>query len=239
MAATYRRPPPEALETVPTIELLTELKRRHGVLSRPPSRLALLGPPCVGKWTQAANIRRAYGLCQISAADVAAASSSGTRRRGSSDDNTVATMMELLERPQCSRGFVLEGLPATVAQAEKLQDALTKRGAPLHGALFLDAPDEMLLERCQGELLHEATGRQYHEQHKPPLEEGLDDFSGDKLIRSPFDEKTVKQDIEKHNESCRPLEAFFESLGIARKVSAAGSIEEVGSACVKEVVQTR
>merc|ERR1719166_932603 len=129
---------PEDLETLPTAELLNELKRRHQLLSRPPARVAVLGPPCAGKRTQAEALRRAYGICRVSGSDLLAADG-----EGSPDDRAVSALMTLLSRPQCRRGFVLEGFPTTVAQAKTLQETFERAGKePLGHAIFLEAPEE-------------------------------------------------------------------------------------------------
>merc|ERR1719188_573527 len=94
---------PEDLEGVPTIELLNELKRRQSVLSRPSTRVALLGPPCVGKRTQAEAFRRAFGVCRVSGADLLAAAEEGAPSAPAplSDELAVGTLAKLLDRPQC------------------------------------------------------------------------------------------------------------------------------------------
>ncbi|CAJ1331285.1 unnamed protein product [Effrenium voratum] len=145
---------PEDLETVPTAELITELKRRHHLLSRKPANLAVFGPPCVGKHTQSDALRRAFGICRISGRELL-----GSEGTGSLDERALASLAALLERPECRRGFVLDGFPRTLPQASRLQEELAKQNKTLDAAIFLEAPEDVLMERCQGRLVHEASGR--------------------------------------------------------------------------------
>ncbi|CAK9086294.1 unnamed protein product [Durusdinium trenchii] len=221
---------PEDLETVPTAELITELRRRHDLLNRKPANVAVLGPPCAGKDTQADALRRAFGLCRISGKDLLGDSGA------SSDEQAVSKLAELLERPQCRRGFVLDGFPRTVAQAARLEEELSKRKKGLDTAIFLDAPKDILLERCQGRLLHEASGRLYHDSHRTPLEKGVDDFTGDPLIRPSFQESKLKEDLERHQKDSTLLRQFFSKKGCyVGEVDATKRAEEVGSACIESV----
>eukprot|EP00440_Ansanella_granifera_P053921 gb/GFBE01058457.1/.p1 GENE.gb/GFBE01058457.1/~~gb/GFBE01058457.1/.p1 ORF type:complete len:235 (+),score=40.64 gb/GFBE01058457.1/:1-705(+) len=227
---------PEELEGVPTIELINELKRRHHLLNRKPAHVALIGPPCVGKHTQSDALRRAFGVCRISASELLGGSAASG---GSADERAMGRLGELLDRPQCRRGFVLEGFPATVPQASRLQEELERRGTPLDAAVFLEAPEEALLERCRGRLFHPASGRLYHDQHRPPIDEGLDDYSGDALVRPPHEEDKFRKDYGRFQQDSPMLRQFFEKKGIVRAVDASGSMEQVGAACVDSVTQPK
>eukprot|EP00747_Dinoflagellata_sp_TGD_P179235 gnl/TRDRNA2_/TRDRNA2_29721_c0_seq1.p1 gnl/TRDRNA2_/TRDRNA2_29721_c0~~gnl/TRDRNA2_/TRDRNA2_29721_c0_seq1.p1 ORF type:complete len:250 (+),score=50.90 gnl/TRDRNA2_/TRDRNA2_29721_c0_seq1:42-752(+) len=218
---------PEIIEGIPTIELLTELKRRHQVLSRPPTRVAMLGPPCVGRQTQADAFRRAFGVCKISSADLfrpPAEDATGTK-----DDQAMAALTTLLKRPQCRRGFVLEGFPSTVVQADRLQKLLEEQKLPLQHAVFLDAPEEALLGRCKGRMVHEASGRRYHDEFKPPHEDGVDDFTGEKLVRPPVEDEKFREKLEKYKHDADLLRTFYDRSGMTRSVSAAAGTEEVAA----------
>lgn len=144
MGGPAGRVSPEDLESVPTAELITELKRRHQLLNRPPKNVAVLGPPCAGKRSQADALRRAFGLCRLSLRQVEADGDAvplGRRAHGlgipskSDEDGSIVIrfssifihverhessrgkLKESLQRPECRRGFVLDGFPRTVAQA--------------------------------------------------------------------------------------------------------------------------
>eukprot|EP00928_Gymnodinium_smaydae_P011171 TRINITY_DN14152_c1_g6_i1.p2 TRINITY_DN14152_c1_g6~~TRINITY_DN14152_c1_g6_i1.p2 ORF type:complete len:268 (+),score=69.59 TRINITY_DN14152_c1_g6_i1:40-804(+) len=224
---------PEDLESLPTSSLLAELRRRHEVLGAPPTRLALLGPPCAGKRTQAEALRRALGVCRITGDDLqrisAAAAAEGGGAQLTADERAVAAVESMLARPQCRRGFVLEGFPQTVAQAARLKEVLDKRGAPLEHAVFLEAPEDQLHERCSGRLRHEASGRQYHERFRPPAEAGIDDYTGEKLSRPCYDATEVGKRLQEYASSSSLLRTFFDRERLTRPIGVAGtaSAEEV------------
>lgn len=224
---------PEDIEGVPTMELLNELKRRHSLLSRPPAHVAVLGPPGVGKRTQSEGLRRNWGICRISQVDLAE-SVAGSASGSSSDEASMEALGSLLDRPQCRRGFVLQGFPSTVAQATRMNEVLEKRNTPLQHTIFLDAPEEVLLARSEGRLVHTATGRLYHDQFKPPLQDGADDFTGEPLERPPRDEAKVREACARYKDSGSDaglLREFYKRAGLAREVAAAGSMDEVGASC--------
>lgn len=229
MGGPAGRVSPEDLETVPTAELLSELKRRHQLLSRTPANVAVLGPPCVGKHTQADALRRAFGVCRISAQELMSASSS--------DEEAVSTLGTLLQRNECRRGFVLDGFPTTVAQAARLDEELAKQNKSLDAAIFLDAPEDVLVERCQGRLLHEASGRLYHDAHRIPLEKGVDDFTGNPLVRPPFEESKFKAQVERYQKDSKLLRQFFSKRPVmsVRDVDATKTIDQVSAACLEPI----
>jgi len=218
---------PEDLEGVSTAELLTELKRRHHVLSRPPARIALLGPPCVGKSTQAEAFRRGFGVCRISADEVlkAAAESKGA----SNDEKVVSVFTDMIKQPQCRRGFVVEGLPQSVPQAQRLQEALEQRGTPLMHTVFFDAAEDVLLERCAGRWVHEPSGRLYHEQTKPPGQEGLDDFTDEKLTPLKMPDEEFRKQADIFRKSSANLREFFSRSGLLKDIDANLSADQVAS----------
>mmetsp|Transcript_41200 Transcript_41200/g.62243 ORF Transcript_41200/g.62243 Transcript_41200/m.62243 type:complete len:236 (-) Transcript_41200:80-787(-) len=218
---------PEALETVPTSELLNELKRRHTLLSKANAYTALIGPPCVGKRTQAEALRRTYGICRISGEDLLAA--------GKSDDAAISKLMELLERPVCRRGYVLEGFPQTAMQAKRLEEVLAKNDRPpLQEAIFMDAPDELLMERCKGKIVHEASGRIYHEQFKPPADGVKDDFTGEPLTQVPFAEAKFGDSCSKFRENVDLLKQYFSKTKVRTHIVDASAGGDVISGAIGE-----
>eukprot|EP00406_Dinophysis_acuminata_P065657 CAMPEP_0179271786 /NCGR_PEP_ID=MMETSP0797-20121207/32161_1 /TAXON_ID=47934 /ORGANISM="Dinophysis acuminata, Strain DAEP01" /LENGTH=237 /DNA_ID=CAMNT_0020980161 /DNA_START=56 /DNA_END=769 /DNA_ORIENTATION=+ len=233
---TWGRPlAPEELESIPTIELLSELKRRHHLLERQGARVAVLGPPCIGKRTQAEAFRRGFGICRISAADLLKQPEGGDQPAGSTDERAVSNLMAMLDQPQCRRGFVLEGFPSTVPQAQRLQEALGERNTALDGAVFLDAPEASLLERCRGRLFHGASGRIYHDKFKPPADDGVDDFTGDALARPPHTEEKFRQDCGTYQEGSGLLREFYKRAGLTREIDAAGPADDVAKACAEAI----
>eukprot|EP00933_Yihiella_yeosuensis_P080907 TRINITY_DN94420_c0_g1_i1.p1 TRINITY_DN94420_c0_g1~~TRINITY_DN94420_c0_g1_i1.p1 ORF type:complete len:244 (+),score=61.59 TRINITY_DN94420_c0_g1_i1:101-832(+) len=235
--AQGRRVAPEDLENVATIELLTELKRRHHLLGRPAAHVAVLGPPCVGKYSQAEALRRAFGTCRVSWADLIGGSQKDATSSNAAEDKAMNNLAEILDQPQCRRGFVLEGFPSTVVQAARLQQELEKRKTPLDAALFLEAPEESLLERCRGRLFHPSSGRLYHDTQKPPMEDGLDDYTREALVRPPHDKEKFKKEFERFSQDGALLKEFFKRKGVDSTIDASGSSESVGTACVDAVEQ--
>lgn len=219
--------PPEDIENIPTVELLNELKRRHAVLSRPPIRAAIVGPPCIGKRTQADAFRRAFGVCHVRAADIFRESGQASSDSGSADDRALTALSRFIDRPQCRRGFILEGFPSTAAQADGMQTKLQEMGVPLEHAFFLEASQDALQDRCRGRSMHERSGRRYHDEFKPPMDSNVDDYTGDPLVRKPFDEEQFTKDYGKHCESVEHLKEFFKRAGIARDIDAAGTMGSV------------
>eukprot|EP00933_Yihiella_yeosuensis_P001747 TRINITY_DN10291_c0_g1_i1.p1 TRINITY_DN10291_c0_g1~~TRINITY_DN10291_c0_g1_i1.p1 ORF type:complete len:243 (-),score=54.82 TRINITY_DN10291_c0_g1_i1:71-799(-) len=234
--AQGKRVSPEELENVATIELLTELKRRHHLLGRPAAHVAVLGPPCVGKYTQAEALRRAFGSCRVSWTDLVGSSGKDSMSNAA-EDKAMSSLAEALDRPQCRRGFVLEGFPSTVVQASRLQQELEKRKTPLDAAVFLEAPQESLLDRCRGRLFHPSSGRLYHDTQKPPMEDGIDDYTREALVRPPVDEEKFKKDLERYSQDSGLLKEFFRRKGIDSTIDASGSPDSVGNACVDAVEQ--
>mmetsp|Transcript_9402 Transcript_9402/g.22427 ORF Transcript_9402/g.22427 Transcript_9402/m.22427 type:complete len:236 (+) Transcript_9402:39-746(+) len=225
---------PDDLETASTAELISELKRRHHVLNRKPANVAVVGPPCIGKHTQSDAIRRAFGICRITAQELRGSSSSG-----SSDDRTMSALSELIARPQCRRGFVLDGFPRTVPQASRLSEELAKQDKALDAVLFLDAPEDVLLERCQGRMVHPASGRLYHDQHRVPFEKDVDDFTGEPLNRPEFQESKFKEEVQRYQKDASLLRQYFVRAGILRDVDASAGLEQVGTSCIESVSQPK
>eukprot|EP00929_Paragymnodinium_shiwhaense_P070611 TRINITY_DN35759_c0_g1_i1.p1 TRINITY_DN35759_c0_g1~~TRINITY_DN35759_c0_g1_i1.p1 ORF type:complete len:255 (-),score=74.11 TRINITY_DN35759_c0_g1_i1:76-840(-) len=228
--------PPEDLEKLPTQALLDELRRRHEVLSNPPVRFALLGLPCVGKRTQAEALRRNFSVCRIPAEDIWAAvaeaqvaestaasstgSSSPTRQELSVDDRAVTAVLALMKRPQCRRGFVLEGFPSTAKQAELLGEALTEHKAPLNHAIFLESGQEEAMQRCSGRRVHEASGRLYHEEFRKPAKAGLDDVTGEPVVPVDLPPETLRKAFSTFADNSGSLREWYEKAGLARSVDA-------------------
>eukprot|EP00746_Dinoflagellata_sp_MGD_P149102 gnl/MRDRNA2_/MRDRNA2_81177_c0_seq1.p1 gnl/MRDRNA2_/MRDRNA2_81177_c0~~gnl/MRDRNA2_/MRDRNA2_81177_c0_seq1.p1 ORF type:complete len:236 (-),score=41.38 gnl/MRDRNA2_/MRDRNA2_81177_c0_seq1:236-943(-) len=221
---------PEELGGVPTLELLNELKRRHNVLSRPPLRAALVGPPCAGKHTQAELLRRDFGACHISAAELFGGSNA------SGDAGALQVLEAKLEEPRCRRGFVLEGFPTTVAQADGLQTFLGKIGRPLEHVVLIDAELDTLTERCKHRLVHQASGRRYNTKFAPPQTEGIDDFTGESLSASPYNEAEFSAQLQKSKQDTGMLRQWFDKIGIVRPIDGKGEPSAVGKRIMDAVL---
>src|SRR4030088_1273114 len=168
-------------------------------------RLILLGPPGAGKGTQAGFITQAYGIPQISTRDmlraaIAAGSPVGLAAKtvmdsGSlvSDDIIIALVKERLKAPDCAKGYLFDGFPRTIPQAEAMKAA----NVALDYVLEIDVPDDEIILRMSGRRVHPGSGRSYHVKFNPPKAEGRDDLTGEALVQREDDrEETVQKRLE-------------------------------------------
>ena len=207
-------------------------------------RLILLGAPGAGKGTQAAFICQKYGIPQISTGDmlraaVKAGSPLGLAARkvmdsGAlvSDDIIIGLVKERIALPDCAKGFLFDGFPRTIPQA----DAMKAAGVKLDYVLEIDVPFEAIVERMSGRRSHPASGRTYHVKFNPPKVEGKDDVTGEPLIQRDDDkEETVKKRLEVYADQTRPLVEYYSRWAKAdpqnapryRAISGTGSVEEI------------
>ena len=207
-------------------------------------RLILLGPPGAGKGTQANFIREKFGIPQISTGDMLrAAVKAGTPLGVAakkvmdagqlvSDDIIIGLVRERLKAPDCAKGYLFDGFPRTIPQAEAMKHA----GVPIEYVLEIDVPDDDIVSRMGGRRVHPASGRSYHVKFNPPKIEGRDDVTGEPLILRDDDrEETVKKRLEVYHAQTRPLVDYYgrwAGCGDARapklrKISGQGSVEEI------------
>ena len=207
-------------------------------------RLILLGAPGAGKGTQAANICARYSIPQISTGDMLrAAVKAGTplglqakavMDAGSlvSDDIIIGLVKDRLLQPDCAKGFLFDGFPRTLAQA----DALKAAGIAIDYVVDFDVPDEDIVKRLSGRRVHPGSGRVYHVHHNPPKVAGKDDVTGDDLVQRDDDrEETVRKRLEVYHAQTRPLVDYYaawERTGEAlapklRRISGVGAVDEV------------
>ena len=183
-------------------------------------RLILLGPPGAGKGTQAAQICQRYGIPQVSTGDMLrAAIRAGTplglaakkiMDAGNlvSDDIVIGLVKERITEPDCERGFLFDGFPRTIPQAE----ALRRSGVRLDMVMEIDVPDEVIIERMAGRRVHVASGRTYHVRYNPPKVEGRDDVTGEALIQRDDDrEGTVRKRLQVYHRQTQPLVEFYKT----------------------------
>jgi len=209
-------------------------------------RLILLGAPGAGKGTQAAFICQKFGIPQISTGDmlraaVKAGSPLGVAAKKVmdagglvSDDIIIGLVKERIAQPDCAKGFLFDGFPRTIPQA----DAMKAAGVKLDFVLEIDVPDASIIERISGRRVHPASGRSYHLKFNPPKTAGRDDVTGDELIQRDDDkEETVKKRLEVYQKQTRPLVDYYSQWAAAgdaaapqyRKISGTGSVEEITS----------
>jgi adenylate kinase len=201
-------------------------------------RLILLGPPGAGKGTQANFIREKFGIPQISTGDMLRAAVKAGTPLGKeakkvidagqlvSDDIIIGLVKERLKQPDCARGYLFDGFPRTIPQAEALKAA----NVPIDYVLEIDVPDEEIITRMSGRRVHPASGRVYHVKFNPPKAEGKDDVTGEPLVQRDDDrEETVRKRLEVYRAQTRPVVDYYKRLAAAkyRKISGTGSVDEV------------
>jgi len=205
-------------------------------------RLVLLGPPGAGKGTQAGFLAERYGIPQISTGDILRehvedGTPLGIRARAFMDrgeyvpDELVVSMvMQRLSEPDADKGFILDGFPRTVPQAEALERALEERERPLSAVLCFAVGDGTAIARLTGRYTCPTCKRTYHVAFSPPAHDLVCDRDGTELVRrSDDDELTVKRRIALYREQTEPLEAFYRERGLLRIVDAEASMAEVSA----------
>ena len=173
-------------------------------------RLVLLGPPGAGKGTQAAAICARFGIPQISTGDMLRAAAKAGTALGLaaqkvidagqlvSDDVIIGLVKERLRQPDCARGYLFDGFPRTIPQAE----AMKTGQVPIDAVLEIDVPDDEIVARMSGRRVHPPSGRTYHVRFNPPRQEGRDDVTGQPLVQREDDrEDTVKRRLEVYRSS--------------------------------------
>ena len=207
-------------------------------------RLILLGAPGAGKGTQATFLCQKFGIPQVSTGDmlraaVKAGSSLGVAAKkvmdsGSlvSDDIIIGLVKERIAQPDCANGFLFDGFPRTIAQA----DAMKHAGVKLDAVLEIDVPDSAIIERMSGRRSHLPSGRTYHLKFNPPKLAGMDDVTGEPLVQREDDrEETVRKRLDVYQLQTRPLVDYYASWADSgdaaapryRKISGTGSVDEI------------
>ncbi|MFN3395601.1 MAG: adenylate kinase [Thermodesulfovibrionales bacterium] len=203
-------------------------------------RLVLLGAPGAGKGTQAKKLIEKYGIPQISTGDLLrAAVSAGTQlgREAKSymdkgelvPDRVVLGMVEeRLKQDDCKKGYILDGFPRNVAQAEALDKMLSGLGMSLDAALSVDVPFDDLMKRLTGRRTCKSCGQMYNIYFNPPKKEGICDKCGGELFQRDDDkEETIKKRLEVYNSQTAPLIEYYGKKGILKSVKGTGSIDEI------------
>jgi adenylate kinase len=207
-------------------------------------RLILLGPPGAGKGTQAAFIKARFGIPQISTGEMLrAAVKAGTplgvaakkvMDSGAlvSDDIIIDLVQERLKEPDCSNGYLFDGFPRTIPQA----DAMRSAGVRLDYVLEIDVPDSEIIERMSGRRVHAPSGRTYHVKFHPPKVAGKDDETGEDLIQRDDDrEEVVRNRLSVYQAQTRPLVGYYTQWAASgepaapkyRRIAGVGAVEEI------------
>ncbi len=207
-------------------------------------KIILLGPPGAGKGTQAAAITGRYAIPQVSTGDMLRAAAKDGAPLGLaakkvmdagqlvSDDIIIALVKERLKAPDCARGYLFDGFPRTLGQAEAMKQA----GVAVDHVLEIDVPEDEIVLRMSGRRVHPASGRSYHVKFNPPKTPDRDDVTGEPLIQRADDlEATVRKRLDVYRRQTQPLVEYYTrwaASGDARaprvhRISGLGSIEEI------------
>ena len=209
-------------------------------------RIILLGPPGAGKGTQAQYIMDAYGIPQISTGDMLRAAVKEGSELGKqvqevmssgglvSDDVIIALVKERIAKPDCASGFLFDGFPRTIPQAQAMLDAEVY----VDNVLEIAVSDEEIVQRLGGRRVHEGSGRVYHVEHNPPKVEGVDDETGEPLIQREDDrEETIRKRLAVYHEQTEVLVGFYSEMSSSdtlkavapayHRVEGVGSVEEI------------
>jgi adenylate kinase len=207
-------------------------------------RLILLGPPGAGKGTQATRICGKYGIAQISTGDMLRAAVKAGSELGRaaktvmdsgnlvSDEIIIGLVKQRITEPDCAAGFLFDGFPRTLPQAEAMKNA----GVKLDVVLEIDVPDAEIIERMSGRRVHPPSGRTYHVKHNPPQVEGRDDVTGEPLVQRDDDaEATVRNRLQVYHRQTRPLVDYYAAWAQKgypqapryRRIDGTGSVDDI------------
>jgi adenylate kinase len=207
-------------------------------------KLILLGPPGAGKGTQANFIKEKFGIPQISTGDMLRAAISAKTAVGIEakqymdkgalvpDDLIIRLVKERIKQADCGKGFLFDGFPRTIPQAEAMKQA----GVDIDFVLEIDVPDEEIIKRMSGRRVHLASGRSYHVEFNPPKVPGKDDVTGEPLVQRDDDkEATVMKRLDVYHKQTKPLVEYYSSWAKIegskapkyRKISGVGTVEQI------------
>jgi len=203
-------------------------------------KIIMLGAPGAGKGTQAIKIAETYGIPHVSTGDIFRANiKAGTElgRKAKSfmdagglvpDDVTIGMLLDRIHEEDCKNGYVLDGFPRTIPQAESLTGALSKENGNVDYAVNIDVPDENIINRMNGRRACLNCGATYHVQYMPPKQEGICDTCGSKLVLRDDDRpETVSKRLRVYHEQTQPLIEYYKKAGILKEVDGTQDMNKV------------
>ena len=208
-------------------------------------RIIMLGAPGAGKGTQAKRIAEKYNVPHISTGDIFRENIKNGTELGQEakkymdqgllvpDELTVKILLDRVANEDCKNGYVLDGFPRTIPQAEVLDNALTELSDKIDYAINVDVPDENIIKRMSGRRACLACGATYHIEHVPPVQEGICDRCGKELVLRDDDQpETVKNRLNVYHEQTQPLIDFYTNKGVLKTVDGTVDMKDVFSAIV-------
>ncbi|MBS7303134.1 MAG: adenylate kinase [Lachnospiraceae bacterium] len=212
-------------------------------------KIIMLGAPGAGKGTQAKMIAKEYGIPHISTGDIFRANIKEGTELGKEakkymdagqlvpDELTVKILLDRVAKDDCKNGYVLDGFPRTIPQAEVLDEALTKLGDRIDFAIDVDVPDENIVRRMGGRRACVTCGATYHIEHVPPKKEGICDTCGSELILRDDDKpETVSNRLKVYHEQTQPLIDFYSKKGVLKSVDGTVDMMDVFAA-IKTILE--
>lgn len=203
-------------------------------------KIIMLGAPGAGKGTQAKKIAAKYGIPHISTGDIFRANIKGGTELGMKaktfmdqgmlvpDEITIGMLMDRIHEADCAGGYVLDGFPRTIPQAESLTEALKGMGEAIDYAVNVDVPDENIVNRMGGRRACVSCGATYHVEFNAPKQEGICDTCGEKLVLRDDDKpETVQKRLNVYHEQTQPLIDYYKNAGVLKEVDGTKNMEEV------------
>lgn len=209
-------------------------------------KIVMLGAPGAGKGTQAKRIAAKYEIPHVSTGDILRANVKGETELGKKakefmdqgllvpDELVIDMLMDRIAQQDCTKGYILDGFPRTIPQAESLEAALGKQGDKLDYAIDVDVPDESIVKRMGGRRACLGCGATYHVEFNPTKEEGICDVCGEKLILRDDDKpETVQKRLDVYHDQTQPLIDFYKKAGILKTVDGTMEMDRVFEAIVQ------
>ena len=203
-------------------------------------KIIMLGAPGAGKGTQAKKIAEKYHIPHISTGDIFRANIKGGTALGMKakafmdqgqlvpDEITIGMLMDRIQEADCADGYVLDGFPRTIPQAESLTSALKERGESVDFAVNVDVPDENIVNRMSGRRACVSCGATYHIVYNPPKQEGICDVCGEKLVLRDDDKpETVQKRLSVYHDQTQPLIEYYNAAGVLANVDGTQDMEKV------------